>query len=270
MRQSSQRPGSLTLLVIGSLIGGSWAMRISATMAVDGAPASATSPAVAAAQLIPQLGSGQFAVREAATNQLMKMGIEIKPALVAAMGDPDPEIRERVRQVLTTVVDADFQHRLAQFAEDVSDAKHYDLPGWSRFRELIGRDRVARNLFVEMQRSEMKLMEAYGAGNDATARILEVRVRAAQMAFQGRVGANRSTLPLGTVAALLFVGSDKSMKVSDDCALPLANLPYHTSFQQAIAGGQRSPLLKKILGGWITRDGESESRVSERVSRSPH
>jgi hypothetical protein len=254
MRLSSQRQGSFAILLIGSLIGGSWAMKISATMAADRAPASAVSSTDAAAQLLPQLGSDQFAVREAATKQLMEMGIEIKPALVGAMDDPDPEIRERVRRVLTTVVDRDFQFRLARFAEDVNDTKHYDLPGWSRFRKLTGSDRVARNLFVEMQRSEMKLMDAYGERNDTTAKILEVRVRAAQLAFRGRLGADGDTLPLGSVAALLFVGSDKTVKVSGECALQLTNLPYRKSFQQAIAGGQQSPLLKTILEGWVTRD----------------
>ena len=142
---------------------------------------SATSQEEATARLIPQLGSGVFAVREAATNQLMKMGIEVKPALLAAMDDPDAEIRVRVRSVLASVVDADFQRRLVLFAEDVNDQKHYELPGWSRYRELVGSDRAARNLFVEMQRSEMGLMEGLEVGREAAARILEERIRAGEM-----------------------------------------------------------------------------------------
>ena len=57
------------------------------------------------------------------------------------------------------LLNADFQRRLVLFAEDVNDANHYDLPGWPRFREMVGSDRAARRLFVDMQRSEMGLME---------------------------------------------------------------------------------------------------------------
>jgi hypothetical protein len=216
---------------------------------------SATSQEEATARLIPQLGSGVFAVREAATNQLMKMGIEVKPALLAAMDDPDAEIRVRVRSVLASVVDADFQRRLVLFAEDVNDQKHYELPGWSRYRELVGSDRAARNLFVEMQRSEMSLMEGLEVGREAAARILESRIRAAQLVYQGRNAPLAGTVSLGSVAALLFVGSDKSVNLSEAYALQLGSLAnYQPMFQQAISSGQQSALLKKILGAWIKRD----------------
>jgi len=216
---------------------------------------SATSQEEIAARLIPQLGSGVFAVREAATNQLMKMGIEVKPALLAAMDDPDAEIRVRVRSVLASVVDADFQRRLVLFAEDVNDQKHYELPGWSRYRELVGSDRAARILFVEMQRSEMSLMEGLEVGREAAAQILESRIRAAQLVYQGRNAPLAGTVSLGSVAALLFVGSDKSVNLSEAYALQLGSLAnYQPMFQQAISSGQQSALLKKILGAWIKRD----------------
>jgi hypothetical protein len=212
-------------------------------------------PAEAAARLIPRLGSGQFAVRESATNQLMKMGIEIKPALLAAMDDSDAEVRVRVRSVLASVVDADFQRRLVLFAEDVNDEKHYDLPGWTRFREFVGSNRAARNLFVEMQRSEMGLMEGLEVGHDAATRILESRIRAAQLVYQGRNAPLAGTVSTGSVAALLFVGSDKNVNLSEAYALQLGSLAsYQPMFQQAISGGQQSALLKKILGAWIVRD----------------
>jgi hypothetical protein len=207
-----------------------------------------------AAKLVPQLGSELFSIREATTNQLMQMGIAIKPVLVAALDDSDAEIRMRARRILTTVVDADFQHRLALFAEDVRDARHYDLPGWSRFRKLVGSDRAARNLFVEMQRAEPNLMVAFEAGQEPAARMLETRIRFAQAAFQGRIGFSSNGLSVGSIAALLFVGSDKSINLADDYALQLGNLPYYQPFQSAIVAGQQSELLKKILGPWIARD----------------
>jgi hypothetical protein len=232
---------------------------VSLTVGVPAARAEGNRPpgsqVEAAASLVRQLGSGQFAARESATTQLLKMGIEIKPTLLAAIDDPDAEVRERVRYVLAGVVDADFQHRLSRFAEDVNDDKRYDLPGWARYRELVGSDRAARNLFVEMQRSEMSLMEGLEVGGDAATRILEGRIRAAQAAFQARNAPLGGSTSLGSVAALVFVGSDANIKLSETSALQLGSLAaYQPSFTQAIAGGSQSAMLKKILGAWIARD----------------
>lgn len=222
----------------------------------DSSPASEPTPSAAdeAAKLIPQLGSDQFAVRETTTTRLMQMGIAIKPALVAALEDSDMEIRARARRILATVVEADFQHRLSLFAADVDDAKHYVLPGWKQYRETVGGDRTARDLFVEMQRSEPELLQAFDDGREPAARMLETRVRISQNAFNGRVGGGSANLSLGSVAALLYVASDKHVTVTEDYASLVGNLAYHQSFRQSINSGAYAAILKKILGGWIARD----------------
>ncbi|HKD38018.1 MAG TPA: hypothetical protein VKB78_14495 [Pirellulales bacterium] len=209
------------------------------------------SPADGAARLVPDLGSGLFAVRETATNRLMKMPIEVKPVLEAACKDADPEIRTRARRILAHVIDADFQRRLALFAEDENDSKHYELPGWSRFRKLAGSDRNARDLFIEIQRAESPLMESLDLGRDAAARALERRLQ--QTAFSGRYGSGGMP-PLGTIAALLYVGSDKEVALSEDDALGICELLYQPSFRQSLAMGKQSEQLKTILAAWIARD----------------
>jgi hypothetical protein len=244
----------LSFLIIGLAV----ARAAPGLCATAGSAEQATRPSAGsvdkAAKMVSQLGSESFSVREATTNQMMQMGIAIKPVLMAALDDSDAEIRMRARRILTTVVDADFQRRLALFAADVHDAKHYGLPGWSRFRTLVGSDRAARNLFVEMQRAEPNLMLAFEQGQEPAARMLETRIRVAQGSFQGRIGFNNNGLSVGSIAALLFVGSDKSINLADDFALQLGNLPYYQPFQSAIVAGQQSELLKKILGTWIARD----------------
>jgi hypothetical protein len=209
------------------------------------------SPADEAARLVPDLGSGSFAIREAATNRLIKMPIEVKLVLETACKDADPEIRTRARRILVNVIDADFQRRLALFSEDEDDSKHYDLPGWSRFRKLAGSDRNARNLFIEIQRAESALMESLEIGRDAAATALEKCLQ--QRAFQGRYSAG-GTPPLGTVAAVLFVASDKELALSEDYALLVSELLYLPSFRQSLATGRQSEPLKTILAAWISRD----------------
>lgn len=204
-----------------------------------------------AGRLVANLGSGSFAARESATNRLIRMPIEVKPLLEAACKDADPEIRTRARRILANVIDADFQRRLALFAQDEDDSKHYDLPGWSRFRKLAGSDKSARNLFIEIERAESPLMESLEMGHESAAAALEKRLQ--QTAFQGRYGAG-GTPSLGTIAALLFVGSDKEVALSEDYALFVSELLYLPSFRQSLATGKDSESLKTILGAWIAHD----------------
>src|SRR5712671_3377247 len=106
MRPSSRGRGGLAWFAIGLGMIAAWpawckAARAANPVAGGADPAvAATTAAESATRLVPQLGSEFFSVREATTNQLMQMGIEIKPVLVAARDDADPEIRVRARRVL--------------------------------------------------------------------------------------------------------------------------------------------------------------------------
>lgn len=51
------------------------------------------------AKLIKQLGDESWEKREAATNELIRIGPRARPAIEKAQEDPDAEIRERVRQI---------------------------------------------------------------------------------------------------------------------------------------------------------------------------
>ncbi len=234
----------------------SWGAEIpaSAKPAVPSNPGPAASLAVAG-QLIPQLGDQQFSVREAATVKLNQMGIEIEPALVAALESTDAEIRYRARKILAYVTENDLQKRLVAFAEDVDDTKHLDLPGWSRFRKSVATDRAGRKLFVEMQRAEMSLLKASEGDPQPAARLLESRIRIAQNGlYQNRIVTNNNGPTLGCIAGLMFVASDKRISVSDETAMMLANLQYMPAFQQGLAAGGQAEMLRRLFGEWVVRD----------------
>lgn len=52
-------------------------------------------------QLVRELGSPRFTVRERATDALWRLGEKARPALNAALRSDDPEVRDRAHQVLT-------------------------------------------------------------------------------------------------------------------------------------------------------------------------
>ncbi len=182
------------------------------------------------------------------------MGIEVRPALEAALGSPDPEVRDRVYHVLETVVQADEEQRWSAFIDDVDDTKHYDLPGWSRFRQLVGHDRAARQLFADMDRAEPDLFEAIDKGPDAATRSLDDCIAQEMGQAPTQIhGANE--ISLGSVSAMLFVGSDKHITLSETTAIQLTMiLLREPAIRQAIHSGDQSAAVRRILKAWISHD----------------
>ncbi len=238
------------------------AMRPSAVPAAEPAKAEAdrASPADVAATLIRELGDDRFSVRESATDRLSHLGVEIKPALIAALDDPDPEIRFRVKRVLSAVIEADFQRRLAAFSEDVNDTRHCTLPGWTRFKSEYGSDLVARRLFVEMQRAEPDLLQALDANATdsarAAAQVLEARIRGFQESMQARItlGGGGNMPGMGSVVAMLFVASDPHITLPEDVAMQLSNYCFQPLSMQPGGNTGEAAVVRKIVGSWVARD----------------
>lgn len=222
-------------------------------------------------KLIGQLGDETFAVREEATEQLIRAGIEAKPLLIAALSSPDAEVRFRAKRVLEVVVEGDFQRRLKAFEEDVDGSRGLSLPGWGAFKEFLGDDRTVRTLFVELQRAEPLLLEAYESDPKLAAQSLAERLQLLQLNAGGRLinRANRNFVfssaalqpGLGNSLAMLLIAGDKSISVKDDVADRFRLVQTTTELRSALAAGDaRSQLCRKILGRWIEREvGETAS-----------
>lgn len=97
-------------------------------------PAPASPPAATAEeqarikQLVENLGSDDFRVREGATKELIEMGEKARPALEAAMKSPLPEVRFRADQILRRL---DGQNRVKRFDEEapMGPARPGEAPG---------------------------------------------------------------------------------------------------------------------------------------------
>lgn len=216
-------------------------------------------------RLIDQLGDELFAVREEATNQLIRTGIEAKPQLMAALSSSDAEVRFRAKRVLEVVVEGDFQRRLKAFAEDVDGSRKLSLPSWQSFKKFAGEDRAARALFVEMQQAEPQLLEAYESNPAAAAESLAERTQTMQFNAGGRfinqqnrrifMSAAPAQPSLGSSLAMLFVGGDESVAMKDEVAdrfrTALNCNELHTSLA---AADDRGNISRKIVGRWIGRE----------------
>lgn len=216
-------------------------------------------------KLIAELGDETFSVREEATNQLIRVGIEAKPLLIAALSNPDAEVRFRAKRVLEVVVEGDFQRRLKAFAEDFDGSRKLSMPGWNAFKEFVGDDRTARSMFVEMQQAEPTLLEAYEGDPNGAAQALAERLQIIQLNANGRLvnrlnrnmffpGSNLQPSLAGSLAMLL-IGGDESVPLKEEVADRFRLVQNPTELRQALSDANpRGKICRKILGRWIRRD----------------
>jgi hypothetical protein len=243
---------------------------LAGALALLACPARASSDAAAAdsstpdenhiAALVRQLGSESFAVRQRATRQLIELGAASREALAQAAIDADAEVRIRARAALTVVNDADFRRRLEAFASDYDGSRKQTLPRWEQFAASFGTSRLARQMFVEMQRAEPELLEALAKGSKPASETLNARCQTlSQQALQNP---REGQISLGTVASMLLVGSTEGVSVDEQLSLQLyAYMIYQNSFQKNATSGVWSPMLKKLLGKWVVRDATTASAV---------
>jgi hypothetical protein len=166
------------------------------------------------------------------------------------MRDPDREVRYRCRRIINSVQALDRQRRLDAFAAGVRSSDEDQLPGWVRYRQLLGDDRLARELFCEMLRAEWEFLAAIEAGGPLAADALAARCQELQNSQQ-MFG---QTIELGSVAAMVFVASNPEIDVADQTGSYLyAALSSQPSFRTAIQSGTRKPIVRKLLGAWVRR-----------------
>jgi hypothetical protein len=252
--------GGIAALVVASLPSVSFSASGPAqlTAARQSSDQQSTSDSQQIALLVQELGDRSFRVRERATRALIATGVPAKTPLLKALESPDAEVRYRARLILSDVLELDLKQRLDEFIDDVSGTREHDLPGWHRFRDVVGDSPAARRLFVEIERHESALIEASEIGPQQASATFEVRCQQIQegMRIPGRQSERQ--VPVGSVAAFLFIGADSKISINMQSVLSVTNFCYQHPFKPAVSEGELAPLLKKLVGGWVRRDFASD------------
>ena len=226
---------------------------VSASVADDAADLAA------AKALIEKLGHAQFSERETATDRLADMDVAIRPLLEEAMKSRDAEVRSRARRILLVINERDLQNRLTAFTADTDDKLQLTLPGWPRFQQIVGKDKGARELFVDMFRAEPRLMDATESRLQSVNELLAERAREIYTTFYLGGGVSRPTSAT-SIAAILFVGSDPRVALNGDAPFLISSLTQQGIYFTA-GNNLRSEQYKRILGAWITRDSSDTNVV---------
>jgi hypothetical protein len=215
---------------------------------------------------IAQLNHDAFPMRRAAAEKLLQAGAAARNPLLALVDDPDPEMRAAARRLVALIDRSEFQRRLDAFANDVDGQKGLTLPGWEQFREVAGRDSAARALFVEMQRHEGAMLSAaFGDSKTSASQMWEERL---MRLVQWQVTADNriATPPLGSCAAMLFLGSAAGMEVSDRGALLIEHLIQRPPLREMLQSGDYRPAIRRLVVGWVLEcPNENEAFLVKRM-----
>lgn len=200
-------------------------------------------------ELIAQLGSDEFTIREKAADQLTRLGLPAFEALERAARHPDREVRYRSQRILGLVRQIDLERRLEAFVNGESEAEDYPLPGWSRFKKAHGDESPARKLFVEMQRADADLLQSIEEGPQSAARLLSQRASQQQQAL--RLGAQQASF--GQIVATLFVASQEDVSLPAQTLSIIFSHCYQPAFRDILTNSSQREIPRQMLGSIIRR-----------------
>jgi hypothetical protein len=197
---------------------------------------------------INQLGSEQYAQREAAANQILSAGVATLPAVEAGTQHVDLEVRYRCEELRLKIIKADLRERLDAFASDTEGKLKHEISLWDRFSQAFGESAAARKMFIEMYRNEPELFMRCELERDTLNELLPARAMLLQQNLQ---------LAKGTFAGvnfLLFAASEDSVKLNDQTLNIIISGCYQPFFQQEMnSNPEASAVTKKILARFVTK-----------------
>ena len=225
---------------------------------------------IKARDLVRQLNSASYREREVATRDIAKMGRFAVPALKDALAtESSPEVRLRVDLVLPKAEAEDMQARVSCFLLDGEGKFDHELPGWTKFKALLGNDKSTRELFAEVLKNKTYhgLLLACDLPANELASVLIAHYQGIQNRMNGmngnfnvRGGSQMNVQPTTPeIAVLAFLESiypDRDMVLTNNWNYTsVASYLYNTDLQNAMMPG-RSPgkygaALKKILLRWL-------------------
>jgi RNA polymerase sigma factor (sigma-70 family) len=240
--------------------------------------ADAPKPRPTAEMLVRQLGSPDFAERQAAEKALEGMGARAAAAVRAGMRDTDPEITKRCAALWPRLWQAESARpgadRLAGYAH----------PLWARFRKAAGDGPDSRALFAEMvadvrrydlleaaEAAPAKAGEVYAAELKRQVEAMKRGYAQAEAEARGRTGAlwPASGVPTrGEFVTLLFLGtSPATAAVTFREADDHDRVSHHNVFGIPLSPRSRGkdaalpPPLRRLFAAWLaTRTDPNPSR----------
>lgn len=213
------------------------------------------SAAVRVEQLINDLASDSFSAREEATRLFLEQDPRVIPTVRNLLQTTDdPEVKQRAKRILMVLEERDLNARLQAFLRDTDEKQGVTLPGWKQFRQVAGNNQAARDLFVDMQRAESKLLLLFDTSPEKVADAMAQQLFEQNMAIATGNGLrSRQTPKPGSVATLWFLAGEPELKIGSDTANGIVRM-YHTAGVSSQLASQDP--LRALFVRWILRETE--------------
>ena len=212
-----------------------------------------------AADLVKQLGNESFEVRQAAFQRLLGLGRSAEAEVRAGLTFPDAEVRRLCEMLLPLCRRSDLDIRLDAFLTGEEDKQLPALAGWAKFKELAGKDRAARRLFVELYRSDRALLELLEKDPKQVGAQFPVRIQKVTNNFGIMVVAARDGKPthnLGEVVGVVLTAACSPTTLDVSSFYRLVNLFSQPAIRGQVMGDPAiGRLLTPLLAGHLNNPG---------------
>jgi hypothetical protein len=229
--------------------------RLPIVLILFAAAAASSSAAVRVEQLITDLAAESFSAREEATRLFLEQDPRVIPLVRnLVQTTEDAEVKQRAKRILMVLEERDLDARLQAFMKDTDEKQGVSLPGWKQFRQVAGSSQAARDLFVEMQRAESKLLLLYDTFPEKVPDAMAQQLMEQTLIITTASGTRtRSTPKSGSVATYWFLAGEPDLKIGGDAASGIVRL-YHMSAVSSQLASQET--LKTLFVRWVLRETE--------------
>jgi len=208
------------------------------------------------AQLVGQLGATDFDSREQASAELLSQGDVALPSLRAIPNTAPYEVRHRARLIQQQIEEDKFRTLSRSFLLDLDGGKSYGLPGWDRYRQLVGSTRTCKLLFLDMIRQQpevAQLIELASAENASPAAASSLAKLASMEATRLRDELFLLREPkIGDSVAMLMVAATLSSQTPVEIS-DIISISERRSFEGNIHKEGYRNCLRKLLGAWLPK-----------------
>lgn len=214
-------------------------------------------------ELVRQLGSEDFAERDAASRELAEMGRLALAAVERALTETaSTEVRARCEALLPMMLQEDLKARLAAFMADTEARYDHKLPGWDAFFKIVGNSKEARRLFAEMYEHPhtSRLIAASAGPKDEFSRLVLERRQDTYNRFYGRnrvVGPNgvliqqeRQQIAIQEITGLLFAESLLGTIADRRYSYMTSTLLNQPHIREALNDVEKGAMHRKLIAHW--------------------
>lgn len=203
-------------------------------------------------ELIRLLGSEVFREREQATETLERLGVGARDAILGGLKSEDPEVVRRCRLILPMVESKEMETLIQKLSSPNFNPEELNVPGWTRFKEMMGSGAAERKLFVEICKADLPLLRDVERKPELGFDLIQAKCVLVQRNFQAPAGSGVAQVAEGELAAILFCATNPKVRIPPASLHVINNLLYNNSVRSAVTSAADGSPLRKLVSLWLS------------------